>query len=132
MLLSFDLKGLPYRQREGATRIYREYLYLAFDIMKKCGVEPRVALEYYFKGLTKYRNSCIDISDRDILPGEVFEDSRWRRDCARKLKDDYKLTLSIFERFWLPHLSRVLPPDLHEEFRQRLKAFSTIVRKDVL
>ena len=126
MLLSIDLKRLPYRQREGATRVYREYLYLAFDIMRKCGVEPRVALDYYFNGLSKYRDSCLDISDKDILPGEAFEDSRWRRDCARKLMDDYKLTLSIFERFWLPHLSRVLPSELHDEFRKRLNAFSAL------
>ena len=125
-LLSIGLKRLPYRQREGATRVYREYLYLAFDIMKKCGVESRVALDYYFNGLSKYRDSCLDISDKDILPGETFEGARWRRDCARKLKDDYRLALSIFERFWLPNLSRYLPPELHDEFRRRLKAFSTL------
>lgn len=122
MLLSVNLMELPFRQREGATRVYREYLYLAFEIMKECGVEPRIALDRYFNGLSKYRDSCLDISGADILSGETFEDSRWRRDCARKLKDDYKLALSIFERFWLPRLSRVLPSDLHDEFRRRLRS----------
>lgn len=126
MLLSLDLKGQPYQLRETATSIYRKYLYQSLELMNKGGVEPRDALERYFKGLSKYRDSCLNISVEDQMPGESREDYRARRDCACKLRDDFKLTLSIFERFWLPHLSRVLPSELHDEFKQRLKAFSAL------
>lgn len=125
MLLSIDLKGQPYQHRETATGLYRKYLYQSLELMNKAGVEPRDALERYFKGLSKYRDSCLDIPAEDRMPSESPEERRERHDCARKLKDDYRLALSIFERFWLPHLSRVLLPDLHDEFRRHLKGFSS-------
>lgn len=126
MLLSIDLKGQPYQHRATATGLYRKYLYQSLELMNKAGVEPRDALERYFRGLSKYRDSCLDIPSEDRMPEESPEERRERRDCARKLKDDYRLALSIFERFWLPRLSQVFPPDLHDEFKRRLKDFSSL------
>lgn len=121
-LLSVDVKSLDYKRREMATGLYGEYVCQCFRLMRKCNVEPSRAMDFLFEGLGRYRASCLDIQT-GRLEGESHAESQWRRECARKLRDDYRLTLSIFERFWLPKLSRYLPPEYHDEFRRRLKAF---------
>ena len=123
MLLSLDLERLSYPCRGGTVHLYRKYLCQGLELMNKCGIDPRIAMDRYFEGLLKYRAACLGVSMEGQQTGESREEFRRRRECARELKDDYKLTLSIFERFWLPNLSRYFPPEFHDEFRRRLKAF---------
>ena len=123
MLLSLGLEKIPYQSRSETVHLYRKYLCQGLELMNKGGVSPRIAMNRYFEGLTKYRAACFGISMAGQQEGERREDYMRRRECARWLRNDYKLALSIFARFWLPNLSRYLPPEYHDEFRRRLKAF---------
>lgn len=122
-LLSLDLRSLDYRRRADSTCLYGEYICQCFRLMRKCDVEPSLAMDFLFEGLGRYKSACLDISTEECLAGESRAESRRRRECARTLRDSYRLTLSIFKRFWLPNLSRYLPPEFHDEFRRRLRAF---------
>ena len=126
MVLSVDLQSLPLPFREDVTPKYALYVCQCFKIMRRCGIPIREAMEFFFQGLANYRDSCEDPSL--AMPPKEEEnpdDARFRLSAARILKEDYAARMSIFENVWLPNLSRYLPPELHDEFRQRLKAFSS-------
>ena len=126
MILSVDLQSLLLPFRETATSKYALYVCQCFKIMGRCGIPTREAMEFFFQGLANYRDSCEDPSlAMPPREGENPEDVRVRQSSARILKEDYAARMSIFEHVWLPNLSRYLPPELHDEFRQRLKAFSS-------
>ena len=126
MILSVDLQSLPLPFRENVTSKYALYVCQCFKIMRRCGIPIREAMEFFFQGLANYRDSCEDPSlAMPPREGENIEDVRVRQASARILKEDYAARMSIFEHVWLPNLSRYLPPELHDEFRRRLKAFSS-------
>ena len=124
MLLSARIAQLPYLLRESATGVYAPlYVCQCFNCMRRCGVSTRAAIEFFFKGLSVYRNSCLTIPTEKVLAGETPEETRNRLYCARILGQDYEMCMTIFKKIWLPDLSRYLPPEYHDEFRRRLKAF---------
>ena len=124
MLLALDLGGiLPYPSREFSVSLYRKYLYQALELMNKSGVAPGMVMDRYFEGFSKYRDACLGVPSDGQRAGESRRDFIGRYSCACNLRDDYKLALSIFRRFWLPDLSQCFPPEYHDEFRRRLKAF---------
>ena len=123
MLLSARIAQLPYLLRESATGVYALYVCQCFKCMRRCGVSTRAAIEFFFKGLSVYRNSCLTIPTEKVLAGETPKETRNRLYCARILGQDYEMRMSIFKQIWLPNLSRYFPPEYHDEFRRRLKAF---------
>lgn len=124
MLLALDLGGiLPYPSRESSVILWQTYLNQSLELMNKGGVAPGMAMDRYFKGFSKYRDACLGVPTDGQRMGESRRDFISRYSCAYILRDHYKLALSIFRRFWLPNLSRYFPPEYHDEFRRRLKAF---------
>ena len=123
MLLALDLGGLSYLFKEGTVPLYLQYLDQSLYLMNRGGIAPGAAMDCYFKGLSKFRAVCLGVPTDGQRAGESRREFLDRRTCAHKLKEDYKLALSIFRRFWLPDLSRYFPPEYHDEFRRRLKAF---------
>lgn len=123
MLLSVDLSSLSYRMRESTTSLYALYVCQCFRNMERCGVSTRTAVEFFFRGLAAYRDSCLTVSSDEAVADESPVETRARRECARILRQDYELRMRIFAQIWLPDLSRYLPPEYHDEFRRRLKAF---------
>lgn len=127
MILSVDLQSLPLPFREIATSKYVLYVCQCFKIMRRCGIPTREAMAFFFRGLANYRDSCEDLSlAKPPKEGKNPDDARLRLSAARILKEEYSARMSVFEHVWLPNLSRYLPPELHDEFRRRLKAFSTL------
>lgn len=123
MLLSLDFSALPYRMRESATSLYAQYVCQCFKGMVRCGLSTRTAIESFFRGLGLYRDSCLTVPIVESVDGETLDETRARLYCARILRQDYEVRMSIFEQIWLPNLSRYLPPEFHDEFRRRLRAF---------
>lgn len=123
-LLSVDLQSLPLPFRENATSKYALYVCQCFKIMRRSDIPTREAMEFFFRGLAKYRDSCEDPS-LSVPPkeGEAPDEAKSRLSSARILKEDYAARMSVFEHVWLPNLSRYLPPEFHDEFCRRLKAF---------
>ena len=124
MLLALDLGGiLPYPSRESSVILWQSYLNQSLELMNKGGVAPDMVMDRYFKGFSKYRDACLGVPVDGQRAGESRRDFISRYSCAYILRDHYKMALSIFRRFWLPNLSRYFPPELHDEFRRRLKVF---------
>ena len=122
-LLSVDLKSLAIHPRASVTGLFGDYICQCFRLMCKCGVEPSRAMDFFFKGFTRFRSSCLDVPAGPRREGESRREYRLRQYYARLFKEIYVYVLSIVQRFWLPNLSRYLPPEYHDEFRRRLKAF---------
>ena len=120
MLRSLEIKSLPYPLREGATLQFGRCVRQCFWIMRKCHVSPKESMDFFFYGLSKYKDSCYSVPlDLKVL-GENPKDSRRRRECGIALRDDYTMQLSYIRRSWIPNLSRCLPKEYHAEFVHRL------------
>lgn len=122
-ILSVDLVGQEYRQRENATRLYFDYVKHCFLVLKNNGASPSQAIDFFFSGLEKYRESCLGVSLASRGAEECQDVFRYRRSCARSLFDDYEQTMSEIKRFWLPRLATRFPEELHDEFRRRIEPF---------
>ena len=130
-ILSVDLVGQEYRQRENAARLYFDYVEHCFWVLKKHGVSPLQTIEFFFSGLTKYREACLGVSLASRGTKESQDVFRCRRSCAGSLFADYAQSMSEIKRFWIRRLDSRLPTELHAEFLRRVEPFLTVPSKQV-
>lgn len=123
IILSVDFKGQDYRHRANAVGLYFDYLEHCFWMMKKNDVPPPCTLDFFFKGLAKYKATCFGVSLAEREKDESIEMFCDRKGCARSMVDDYEQTMSEIKRFWLPRLATRFPEELHDEFRRRIEPF---------
>ena len=128
-ILSVDLVGQEYRQRENATRLYFDYVEHCFWVLKNNGVSPLQAVDFFFSALTRYREACLGVPLVSPSAEESREEFRYRRACAESLFADYVQSMSEIKRFWIPKLNSKIPTELHDDFCRRIEPFLTLPSK---
>jgi len=123
MLKDAELGALPYRKRGKSVMLYGRYVLFAFRVMIKNGVDPKESMELFFACMEKYRTVCSSVSADEKIANERPDECKIRKECVLEMKESYSYTVSIINRFWLPSLSDYLPPEHHEDFKQRIAPF---------
>lgn len=126
MLVSVEIAHPPYQRWENASLGYFAHLENLARMMQSCDCSSRQLLDVYFKGLSKFKDACFSVPNGPKRKEESLREFAWRRDCARKLKEEYVQRMSEIRRFWMPHLNERLPAEFHDEFRERIAPFLQI------
>lgn len=126
MLVSVEIAHPPYQRWENVALGYFAHLDILVQMMEPCGCSSRRLLDAYFKGLLKFKDACFSVPNGPKRKEESLQEFAWRRDCARKLKEEYVQRMSEIRRFWMPHLKERLPAEFHDEFRERIIPFLQI------
>lgn len=122
-LLSIELARPPYRRWENATFGYFQHMEQVVRLMCECDCPPRRQLDFFFSGLSKFRDACLSVPNDSKIQGESSKERMWRHDCAHKLPLEYAQRLSEIRRFWLPRLDKRFPVECHDEFKRRIAPF---------
>lgn len=141
MILAVDLKKIPYLsdgesggrylQREFASYLYLDYVKALLRVMRRCGGRSKDAMEFYFRAMQKFKDAWLSIPyESKKLPGESLEQYSARCGVAWKTQGLYEQEMSEIRHIVLPRLSSYLPPELHGEFKQRIKPFFDFPRKE--
>ena len=128
MLVSVELARPPYQRWENTTLGYFAHLDNLVQIMRSSGCSSRRLLDAYFTGLSKFKDACLGVPNGPVKQVESLQEFSWRRDCARKLKEEYFQRMSEIRRFWMSHLDERFPTEFHDEFRTRIVPFLQIVK----
>ena len=141
ILLSVNLTNQPYlvvspegwrlRPRENAVVFYKDYAYPVCLIMRDNGCPPESVMEFFFAALLKYKTACFSIPlEFRQMKGESREVFPVRINCAMLGQDSYARTMTEIRKIVLPYLSNYRPPELHYEFRRRIKPFFDFPSKE--
>jgi len=123
ILLDIDLACPPYRRWQNATLGYFPHIDNVVNLMRKNDCSSRRFPKVIIAGMKKLQDACLSVPTGPKNDGETLQEYSWRRDCARKLKEEYTQRMSEIRRFWLPHLNEHLPAECHDEFRENIAPF---------